>query len=73
MRDPHGALLHWSVHPGCYPSEGAMHYVRNGREIPDLLLPGRALMRMGPEERAAIVKAINQSEPATWWVKVMCG
>ncbi len=68
----HRELLSLSMHPGCYPSEGALWYVKRGKEIPDHLLPGRALMKMSPEYREKFIKT-DFSNVAPWWIKVLCG
>lgn len=38
-------------------------FLSRGREIPDRWLPGRLILRMGPEERAALTKLTSQD---TW-------
>ena len=73
--DVHADLIWLTWHPGTYPSEGAKHYIRRGKEIPDLLLPGRTLMRIKKNDPKYFEKIINTNwkNAAPWWVKVMCG
>jgi hypothetical protein len=69
--DAHNDLLIRTALPGCYPSEGAMYYVRQGKEIPEILLPGRALMRMNENTRQRYVNT-NWQNVSPWWIKIMC-
>lgn len=53
-----------------------MEYVKSGKEIPELLLPGRALMKMKESQsEAQYVKFIetNWQNVAPWFIKIMCG
>lgn len=70
--DVHDSLVMLTYIPGCYPSEGAMHYVKRGKEIPDMLLPGRLLMRMDSKTRDTYANA-DWTNAAPWWIKIMCG
>lgn len=72
MIDWHNYLLYLACGPTPYPSRGAIHYIERGSEIPDALLPGRALMRMNERDREGLTKTINTSTPAPWWVRLMC-
>ena len=60
---------------GAYPSEGIGYYLRTGREIPELILPGGIIKRANPEHREALVRLtseIAQNIP-DWVVKRLVG
>jgi hypothetical protein len=72
--DVHELALHLSVRVGSAPSDGLMYYVRRGKEIPDHLLPGRALQRLQrnvPRSYEALVRTDWQNV-SPWWIKIMC-
>lgn len=57
--------------PGCYRSGGALAYVQAGKEIPELLLPGRLIMRQPEKTRAALRELTSReaSNVADWFIK----
>ena len=67
----HDAMLTLNFGP-LSSSPGIKYYIDRGLEIPDRLLPGRALMRMSPEYREKLIKT-DFSNVAPWWIKVICG
>lgn len=64
-----------SVLPGRYPSEGARWYIKRGKEIPDDLLPGRAITKLNHMFPGALtdLKSADMANVATWWIKIVCG
>jgi hypothetical protein len=74
--NPHDIVLAWSMLPGCFRSGGAIEYVKSGKEIPELLLPGRALMKMKesqPEAQYYKFISTDWQNVAPWFIKIMCG
>ena len=60
---------------GAYPSEGIKHYLRTGREIPELILPGGIVKRSCPENREALSR-LTSKEAANipdWVIKQYVG
>ena len=54
---------------GAYPSEGIKYYLRTGREIPELILPGGIVKRSRPEVREALGRLTsNQAANIPDWV-----
>jgi hypothetical protein len=75
MRDGHDILL-----GGIFFNGGAIHpdgikwYVKEGRPIPDRLLPGRLLEVLGKVDREAVTRAVNSgNSPASWYLKKILG
>lgn len=60
---------------GAYPSEGIKHYLRNGREIPELMLPGGIIKRARPEAREALKQLTSEqlANVPDWVVKKYVG
>lgn len=67
MKDFHFSLI---TFPDVYCRRPGRHF-KDG-EVPDRLLPGRMLMNMDPEHRAALAK-LDFGNVADWWIKVVCG
>ena len=53
---------------------GPRGYRRRHKELPEKYLPGRWLRRMRPEDRAAVVRAVNSGvAPAPWFLARVVG
>lgn len=57
--------------PGCFRSGGALAYVQAGKEIPELLLPGRLIMKQPERTRAALrgLTSRTASNVPDWVIK----
>lgn len=63
-------IAQWPL-PGVFRSGGAISYVRDGKPIPDYLLPGRLVQRTSPEVRSALgaLTSDRVRDAAPWAVK----
>jgi hypothetical protein len=50
---------------------GPRRYHSRGKSLPEKYLPGRCLAGMRANERAAIVRALADTTPAPWFVRVV--
>jgi hypothetical protein len=60
---------------GAYPSEGIKYYLRTGREIPELMLPGGIVKRASPEIREALKQLTSKQtgNVPDWVIKQYVG
>lgn len=70
--DGHALLGQIAIYSCIVGDGGPRGYRRRGKELPEKYLPGRWLAKQSPEDRAAVVRAVNAGkEPSPWFLRLV--